>query len=348
MTARVLETRQHDPTETAVDLSVPDLDFGGIMPDVDNWQPVTTPGPAQPAVNVGGIPSELKALCQWVVWKNGIRNGKKTKIPFQVNGLYAKSNDPSTWATFGAVLAAYQRGGFDGIGLCFGGELVGIDLDLCFDDAGNLTPWAADILDLCPLTYIEVSPSGKGLHLLCIGALPEVYNERRQWKIGDHCGVEVYAYPSHKYFTVTGRIYGESHALCHVEPIDFQPLAYYLNETIAKKPERRETTPAQLSPQVESLRSDDDVIRIAGRAKNADKMIALLQGDITGYPSQSEADAALCAALAFYTKDAGQIDRIFRRSGLYRPKWDQRHHSNGATYGQATIDRALALNGGAA
>lgn len=33
MTARVVETRMGDPTETRADLSLPDLDFGGVMPD---------------------------------------------------------------------------------------------------------------------------------------------------------------------------------------------------------------------------------------------------------------------------------------------------------------------------
>jgi hypothetical protein len=45
--------------------------------------------------------------------------------------------------------------------------------------------------------------------------------------------------------------------------------------------------------------------------------------------------------LAFWTQDEGQIDRIFRQSALMREKWDKRHHSDGQTYGQATIQIAL-------
>ena len=60
------------------------------------------------------------------------------------------------------------------------------------------------------------------------------------------------------------------------------------------------------------------------------------------YPSQSEADLALCRLLAFYTNcDAGEIDRLFRQSGLYRPKWDEPHFAGGKTYGQATIEKAV-------
>jgi hypothetical protein len=35
------------------------------------------------------------------------------------------------------------------------------------------------------------------------------------------------------------------------------------------------------------------------------------------------------------------MDRLFRQSGLYRPKWDERHFGDGRTYGQATIMKAL-------
>jgi putative DNA primase/helicase len=48
---------------------------------------------------------------------------------------------------------------------------------------------------------------------------------------------------------------------------------------------------------------------------------------------------ALCNLLAFWTKDAGQIDRLFRQSKLYRVKWDERHGKE--TIGQRTIRKAL-------
>lgn len=291
------------------------------------------------------IPSGLKAKRQWVLWKRGIRNGKITKIPFQVNGLYAKSNDPATWAGFDEVLAAYRGGDYNGIGICFGGEVVGVDLDSCFDDNRKLKLWAADILnDLAIPTYTELSPSGKGLHLVYFGMLPEL--DRHRFDIGPHEGVEIYAFPSNRYFTVTGRQWGIVSTVTRVEPVDFAPVLYYIRETFPRKEQTQ--PPAQPSPQADSLRADDDIIRIVGRAKNSDKVIPLLRGDTAGYPSASEADAALCAILAHYTRDAAQIDRIFRRSGLYRPeKWDVKHYSEGATYGQVTIDKALALGGAA-
>ena len=37
------------------------------------------------------------------------------------------------------------------------------------------------------------------------------------------------------------------------------------------------------------------------------------------------------------------MDSIFRQSGLHRPKWDEKHYSDGRTYGQETIARAKEL-----
>lgn len=48
---------------------------------------------------------------------------------------------------------------------------------------------------------------------------------------------------------------------------------------------------------------------------------------------------AIVFTLAYYTKDAGQIDRMFRGSGLMRDKWDAQHGEK--TYGSITIDKAL-------
>jgi hypothetical protein len=64
-------------------------------------------------------------------------------------------------------------------------------------------------------------------------------------------------------------------------------------------------------------------------------------GNTSGYPSQSEAELALCRMLHFWCGDnRKQIDRIFRRSLLYRSKWDEQHGAE--TYGNMTITKTLA------
>jgi RecA-family ATPase len=66
-------------------------------------------------------------------------------------------------------------------------------------------------------------------------------------------------------------------------------------------------------------------------------------GDLSEYNSDhSGGDLALCNILAFWTQnDPKAIDRLFRKSKLMRPKWDKVHSSNGRTYGEMTIEKAI-------
>ena len=70
-------------------------------------------------------------------------------------------------------------------------------------------------------------------------------------------------------------------------------------------------------------------------AKNP-KLRLLLQGDIAGYASQSEADLALAGLLARLGLNAEDIDSAFRLSALCREKWEQR-----SDYREETIRKAL-------
>jgi uncharacterized protein (DUF927 family) len=84
--------------------------------------------------------------------------------------------------------------------------------------------------------------------------------------------------------------------------------------------------------------ADNEILEKAGRAKNGYLFRRLWSGDWKkSYSSQSEADQALCALLAFWTdNDPGRIDRLFRQSGLYREKWERED------YRQRTIAAAIA------
>ena len=82
--------------------------------------------------------------------------------------------------------------------------------------------------------------------------------------------------------------------------------------------------------------SDAELLEKMKQAKNGAEFTALWSGDISGYPSHSEADLALCNKLAFWTgRNAEQIDRLFRQSGLMRPKWNRQD------YRTDTIERAI-------
>jgi primase-polymerase (primpol)-like protein len=95
--------------------------------------------------------AELQTWPQWVIWKHEQHPGepKPRKVPYSPRGHRAKTNRSVTWGTFAEALAAYQRGGFDGIGFVFTASdpFAGIDLDGCRDpNTGRLEPWGAEIV----------------------------------------------------------------------------------------------------------------------------------------------------------------------------------------------------------
>jgi primase-polymerase (primpol)-like protein len=102
--------------------------------------PDQKPNVIQP--DLESIPCELKKENRWVLWRLVWSAKKKTwdKIPYQANGRKAQSNNPKTWTSFEAAVAAYQTGEFDGFGFMLGDGFVGVDLDNVFDQAkGEIT-----------------------------------------------------------------------------------------------------------------------------------------------------------------------------------------------------------------
>lgn len=152
------------------------------------------------------VPEALTSLKQWVVWKavpKKRRDGsiKITKIPYNpVTKHQASTAKASSWGTFQQAVETYQLDSeFAGIGFVFSthDDLVGIDLDACFEEDGTLKPEAENAVNLVD-SYTELSPSGKGLHIICRGRLPG----------SGHCdklnGREMYQ--QERFFTITAQI----------------------------------------------------------------------------------------------------------------------------------------------
>jgi hypothetical protein len=280
------------------------------------------PGP--PFVNV---PEELRLHPQWVVWRFESRDGKETKVPYNVADLNtrASTTDPDTWVTFVDALAVV--GDYDGVGFVFAEDdpFAGLDLDGCFDEHGELHPDAARIVDTLD-SYSERSPSRTGLHVIVRAGL-NGHPRSRTDKVPWGGGIEVYS--RGRFFTVTGDRLEDTPDLV----LDRQEELDELLAELLPAPTRNATPPPTLDM---SVRSDSEVLARAFAAKNGTKIMALYRGDRTGYRSESEADQALVSALAFWTgSDPGQLDRLFRRSKLMRDKWERQD------YRDRTIGKAL-------
>ena len=292
------------------------------------------------------VPAELKARDQWIGWKQERREdkegvGKWTKVPVDPNsGRNARTNDPSTWGTFKQALDAQERYNLDGIGVVFSEDdpYTGVDLDDCRDPVtGKLDPWAAAYVERLA-SYTEVSPTGTGVKVWVKGKLPPGGNKKSMpppegAPTGLNSGIELY--DRVKFFTVTGHQQEGTPARVRKCP---KTLKAIHAELFPPKTSDPPTSVFPTSDDGQPLDLDDE--EIIARAKGADnsaKFLALWDGDISGYPSHSEADLALCGMLARWTgPDSGQIDRLFRMSGLYRPeKWEREN------YRVRTIAKAL-------
>jgi P4 family phage/plasmid primase-like protien len=111
----------------------------------------------------------------------------------------ASSTNPETWADFISVQDAYQSNPekFAGIGFVFTAEdnLVGIDLDDCYDLTVGFTNAAMQQLASSIEGYMEVSPSGTGVKIF---TRADHFASHADHSIGFE------AYATGRYFTVTG------------------------------------------------------------------------------------------------------------------------------------------------
>jgi putative DNA primase/helicase len=151
-----------------------------------------------------GIPHEWKKRPQWVCWRYARHGEKWTKLPFNPRtGRKASSTNLMSWSRFETVFDAYADGGYDGVGfvLSSGDPYTGVDLDGCRDpETGELAAWASEIVRELD-SYTELSPSGKGLHVMVRGKVPKALKLPH---------IEMYS--MERYFTVTGRAAGISGA----------------------------------------------------------------------------------------------------------------------------------------
>jgi hypothetical protein len=140
------------------------------------------------------LPVELTTRDRWV-------RRAADKRPLTSAGRAASSTDPWTWSSHSDAVASTA-----GVGLGFVlsdvDDVVCIDLDHCICSDGSLAEWAAPIIAAAGTTYVEVSPSGDGLH---IWGRADVRHGRRIRR-PDGTAVEVYG--TGRYITVTGRRHG--------------------------------------------------------------------------------------------------------------------------------------------
>lgn len=272
--------------------------------------------PPAPSTAHRRIPAELKQDPSWVLWRYVLRDGKRTKEPYQTNRRLAKTNSRRTMTTFDKVHEAYERDDFfDGIGFVFHKDnpYAGADIDHVTEDEAR--EWI-DRFD----SYAERSPSGNGFHIIVKTELPQG-TKRDAGEL----------YSSGRFFTVTGDIVRDA-------PIRS---AQYVAEEYYRflRKDDREPPEVEQEPAPEPVDLPDNVLlQKAANSKYGDEFRALWAGDISvAGGDHSRADYRLMKHLMYRTGgDEARSIAMFSQSGLARrPKWKNR-----ADYRQRTARKA--------
>lgn len=291
------------------------------------------------ALKIENIPAELRKRDQFVCWRyeakvNGAGETKYTKVPYQSNGLAASTTNPRTWATLPECVAAYEEGRFDGVGFVTAGAdpYTLADLDHVIDRAtGAIVPWAHAIIEAAKAegAYIELSPSGTGVHIF--GKGPQRFAGRKKNDAELYC--------SGRFFTLSGWILPgtETQSIGQIK----KTVTLLRARLDMGKPKQAPKVPASVAgirPYPDDWTDQQILEQRALPSANGARLKKLLAGDVSDYPSSSEADLACASDLAFwFWLDPAKIEGVMRDSQLARDKWDENE-----SYLSRTIKTALA------
>ena len=168
---------------------------------------------AEPFYDFSAVPDEMKQQKNWVCWSMEERNGKQTKVPKNPKtGGNASATLSGTWATFADAEKYYAAHPekINGIGYVFteASGIAGIDIDHCIENGKITSDEIRELVDRCG-SYVELSPSGTGLHIYVKGKWNGA--GRKNNNLGNGMAIEVY--PSARFFTVTGDAFGKAKPL---------------------------------------------------------------------------------------------------------------------------------------
>lgn len=267
---------------------------------------------------------ELKQQKIWMLWRWETKpDGKRTKVPMSVSGGPCGTDKKwcSTWATYDEAAAAKETvSGAAGIGFKIPEGYYFIDID----DRELSDPLVQTIFSRHD-SYAEYSVSGTGIHQYgkCDFTQVPTYTDRtgklcldRQfYQKNPNNKMELYIGGITNRFAVyTGNV---------IEDKPLRECTAAILTTLDK--DMRRKPKVKYSEKRDGSKADFDIVCNLRKQKNGEKFSKLYDsGDFSEYNSQSEADAALCAMIAFRTgPDPEAIDEIFRGSALFRDKWNR-------------------------
>ncbi len=259
-------------------------------------------------MNYNNIPETMKQNALWCNWKCS-GQGKSPHNP--ATGYHAKSNDPSTFSDFQTAYAAYQKGGYDGLGIGIFGNFGAIDIDHCIAD-GKLSDMAEDIIGQMG-SYTEISPSGEGIRI--IFTIEGFFYDKEQYYINNQKkGLEVYiAGATKKFVTITGNKFNDNPVVDGTSTLPMVLDKYMRRDSVQAGPSQANAiVPIDIESCLDIGLKKDETLKKYWYGKGTLK-------------SESENDCALMGRLMYWcNNDIDSAIKAFRSSPYARQK-DEEH-----------------------
>lgn len=295
----------------------------------------------------------LAAREQFVTWyarPKPDKPGKYDKIPCDWRtGEPCDAHNPDNWTSAAVALCiapTHDRGHGSGAGFVFTADdpFFFLDIDNCLEADGQ---WSALAIELCRRfagAAVEVSHSGRGLHVFGTYGVRPDHGTRNT-----AAGLELYT--SGRFVALTGD-WAEGDASHDCTAALAQVAAMWFPAGVSVTPGDWTTEPC---PEWDGPVDDDTLIArfLASAARSLSALpapgqtvstaptIATLWAGECDPDGRSEADQTLANHLAWWTgRNCERIERLMRRSGLVRDKWDAPGHAN---YLTNTILKACAI-----
>lgn len=277
------------------------------------------------------LPEALKPLAeykQFVNWIEIHEGDKIVKLPTDPRtGSVCDAHNQSVWVSAEEALSKSERIAFVFTDI---DPFYFVDIDSCLQDGPSWSPLALDCMAMLPGAAIEVSISGKGLHIIGSGSCPA-----HKCK-SDPKGVDLYT--SGRFVALTGTNVIGSAGADNSETLPAFVEKYFTHGTTGT-PQEWTTAPVAGYSEL----TDEEIISKASATQSARSVFGgscsfaqLWTADVdamaVSYPDDhgvrsydgSAADMALAQHLAFWTgNNCERILLLMWQSGLVRDKWQR-------------------------
>lgn len=287
----------------------------------------------------------LAAYPQFIIWApvwDEVKQKFHKKPRNPATGYDHDPTDSTIWMDAQTAIATAAVNPGYGVGFVFteSDPFWFLDIDKCLTPDGTWSDTAQYLMSLFPGAAVEISYSGQGLHIFGTGEVP-------QHRCRDVLDLNIEFYTEGRFAALTGTSAVGNASTDHSAQLA-AAIPYYFPERVGQTSGDWTDEP---HPDWHGPKDDDKLVakmlnaRSVGGAFAADKatFADLWTCDIeklaAAYPDNfgqgraydgSKTDQALCNHLAFWTgSDCERMDRLYRRSSLYRDKWERDDYREG-------------------